>query len=285
MRFPLFRFKLLAALAFAQIPLIFSPSMARAAASSEASCETIHRYESYCGNLAADTCARNRQGFDYWHNAEHKQVWDDFFNLCGQDQSRNSRDCIAFLGIGAQCVPNSEAPPPLATRYEEPTVLQVANPPPLATRYEEPLQYGVLQPVPVSVAYNPPVEYQVCCGTRAPAATPLPVETPPAEVPEVPVPTSAPEQPILATPTPVNVPPAQVTTSDDAEKPAIDGETSSSDQASGGGKVTTGSTGLFQMSGTGCSLQGADSNPFASFEWIVLALVFAGFTARRASKN
>jgi len=117
------------------------------AAKSEASdvgstdaCTKIHTYESYCGNLKPDTCIQYREGFDYWHNAEQKRAWDEFYELCGQDVSRDSHDCIAYLNIGASCESTVEARPAPVEAYHRDNELTVTTQPPKVTAYEEPVK-------------------------------------------------------------------------------------------------------------------------------------------------
>lgn len=112
------------------------PQAARAASASE-SCEIIHKYESFCGNLEPQTCVTYRQGFNYWGNAEHKKAWDDFFRLCGEDSERDSHECVAYLGIEASCRPTVEPQPPPVMAYNEPETLSLAVPQPTYEVYRE----------------------------------------------------------------------------------------------------------------------------------------------------
>lgn len=245
-----------------------SGSMAQTPSSAEAACEVIHRYESYCGNLSPDACFRYRQGFDYSGNAEQRQAWDDYFNLCGQDVSRYSHQCVAYLGIASECIPSVEAPLEPAVRYEQPT------------------QYQVIDPVPVSVAYERPLEYQVCC--QSPAATPTaipvtpsPVESPSVELPTDHVPGPA-DSPIAATPAPTALPIAEPSIPD-GPAGAIAEDDADEEREFVPGKVTNSAPSFFQMSGTGCSLQSQASRSFQSVEWLALVAALAILASRRAT--
>lgn len=130
----------LSILAFLALALGFFPLKFAAAfeGGDSPACTTIKKYESLCRHLGPQDCVRFREGFDYWNNPEHKQAWDAFFQLCGEDPDRNSHACIAFLGIGDSCISTVPPPPPEVTAYREPLVFTVREPVPQVEAYRAP---------------------------------------------------------------------------------------------------------------------------------------------------
>lgn len=94
-------------------------------------CEIIHVYESYCRYLAPEPCARYRSGSDFSSNSPQRAAWEAYFHLCGEDPNRDSRACIAFLGIGDSCEPSAPAPLPPVDAYHHEESL---SPAPLASK-------------------------------------------------------------------------------------------------------------------------------------------------------
>ena len=277
----------------------FVPSVSKAQSpqSPELACDIIHRYEAFCGNLDPDACVRYRQGFDYWNNTEHRRVWDDYYQLCGQDTTRHSHECVEYLGISAQCTPSVEAPPEPVNAYQAPMQYRVADPAPqVAVAYREPIQYRVAEAEPtVAVAYREPIQYQVCCQVERPQAEQpaAPVGGPTVEVPGDPeaVP-SQPSNPIVGTPSSPQTPPSGGPAIADGPQVSVAigardaGDSPHGDEAPGqeiiSGKVTNGVGGSFQMSGAGCSFQGQTNADLAPAAWILFAVTL-GLLRRKRS--
>lgn len=253
-------FKILVLTAVASLALLAQTSVSKA----QDACEIIHRYEAQCGNLDPDTCIRYRQGFDYWNNAEHRVAWNDFYNLCGQDTSRDSHECVAYLGIADRCTPSVEAQPEPVMAYQQPPQYQVAEPgPEPAMIYQQPIQYQVLQPGPEpAVVHREPIQYQVCCQIA---------QQPQAEPAAEPV-----ENPVMPVENPV-APAAPVRAPSIPEGP--EGVLTENDIQNGGnpvsGKVVNEVGGSFQMSGAGCSFQGPQQGNFPAGAWTIFLAAFA----------